>query len=162
MQRSFFAAIFKVMAIKVLKKNNMLKQRTEKLIKVKQQFIVFTIQIHVNCSIELCFSCHNHRKKMFSCISSLLQGFHPSKRTIKIGKFRRLCPAGTNENIFRIGIPETRKCLFSGNIALGLSQLFSSVPFGDSNDTYIMVQRIGDTLVVLLGKSYFIRRQKCS
>ena len=27
---------------------------------------------------------------------------------------------------------------------------------------YIMVQRIGDTLVVLLGKSYFIRRQKCS
>ena len=28
--------------------------------------------------------------------------------------------------------------------------------------TYIIVQRIGDTLVVLLGKSYFIRRQKCS
>ena len=27
---------------------------------------------------------------------------------------------------------------------------------------YIMVQRIGYTLVVLLGKSYFIRRQKCS
>ena len=25
-----------------------------------------------------------------------------------------------------------------------------------------MAQRIGDTLVVLLGKSYFIRRQKCS
>ena len=25
-----------------------------------------------------------------------------------------------------------------------------------------MVQRIGYTLVVLLGKSYFIRRQKCS
>ena len=27
---------------------------------------------------------------------------------------------------------------------------------------YIMVQQIGYTLVVLLGKSYFIRRQKCS
>ena len=27
---------------------------------------------------------------------------------------------------------------------------------------YIMVQRVGDTLVGLLGKSYFIRRQKCS
>ena len=26
----------------------------------------------------------------------------------------------------------------------------------------IMVQRVGDTLVVLLGKFYFIRRQKCS
>ena len=29
-------------------------------------------------------------------------------------------------------------------------------------DMYIMVQRIGDILVVLLSKSYFIRRQKCS
>ena len=27
---------------------------------------------------------------------------------------------------------------------------------------YIMVQRISDTLEVLLGKSYFIRRKKCS
>ena len=31
-----------------------------------------------------------------------------------------------------------------------------------SRITYIMVQRVSDTLVVLLGKSYFIRRQKCS
>ena len=31
-----------------------------------------------------------------------------------------------------------------------------------SNSHYIMVQRIGYTLVVLLGKSYFIRRRKCS
>ena len=38
-------------------------------------------------------------------------------------------------------------------------RLFSFLAY---TKTYIMVQRIGYTFVVLLGKSYFIRRQKCS
>ena len=57
----------------------------------------------------------------------------------------RFVPLGHNENILKIGISETRNSLLLGNIALGceqffyrLSQLFSSVSIGDSNDTYTM------------------------
>ena len=79
-------------------------------------------------SLELCHSCCNHfLKKIFSCISNILEELYPSKRAINDGNFRQFCPAalGHNKKILRIGISETIKCPLSGNIALGCSSFFS-------------------------------------
>ena len=56
------------------------------------------------------------------------------------------------------GIFICKNC-YSFSLKSRLSENFMEI---GSNCPYIMVQRISDTLVVLLGKSYFIRRQKCS
>ena len=56
--------------------------------------------------------------------------------------------------------PQTLEELLERQWEQGSQFLMEQASHFDSK--YIMVQRIGDTLVVLLGKSYFIRRQKCS